>query len=209
MIDKLLSEFVDAWNAGERPRVDDYLERAAPAERDELAERLEEWLLVAPSPAYSEQVLEHIRAEPAFAAALAEIEADPELWPEVLPRLRERAGLRLQDLATRITTAFGLAGEEDRTARYLERMEGGDLDPSRVSRRLLDALGAALGVSGEALGRAGGLRPGAPGHALFRAEAAAAASFEDDLEALSQAALAPAPPPMDELDRLFAGGPDA
>jgi transcriptional regulator with XRE-family HTH domain len=208
MIDKLLSEFVDAWNAGERPHVDDYLERAAPAERDELAERLEEWLLVAPSPAYSEQVLEHIRAEPAFAAALAEIEAEPELWPEVLPRLRERAGLRLQDLASRITAAFGLAGEEDRAARYLERMERGDLDPSRVSRRLLDALGTALGVSGETLGRAGGFRPAAPGHALFRAESAAGARFEDDLEALSQAALAPAPPPMDELDRLFVGGPD-
>jgi hypothetical protein len=35
------------------------------------------------------------------------------------------------------------------------------------------------------------------------------ASFEEDLEALSQAAMAPAPPPMDELDRLFVGGADA
>jgi hypothetical protein len=33
--------------------------------------------------------------------------------------------------------------------------------------------------------------------------------LHDDIEALSRAALTPAPPPMDELDRLFLGGPDA
>ena len=31
----------------------------------------------------------------------------------------------------------------------------------------------------------------------------------DDIEALSRAALTPAPTPMDELDRLFTGGPEA
>ena len=89
-------------------------------------------------------------------------------------------------------------------------MERGELDSTRVSRRLLDLVGGALGVSGADLVRAGGLRPAAaPGQAMFRAAPDAAASFEADLEALSQAAMAPAPPPMDELDRLFLGGPDA
>ena len=208
--DMLLSEFIDAWNAGTRPRVDDYLQRAAPGERDELADRLEDWLLVAPSPAYDMPALAAIRAEPAYLDALAEIEAGG-LWPEVLPRLRERAGLKLRELASRITAAFGLAGEEARAENYLERMEAGDLDASRVSRRLLDTLGTALGVSAADLLRAGGVRPAAatPGQALFRAERHAAASFEADLEALSRAALTSAPEPMDELDRLFVGGPDA
>ena len=207
--DQLLSEFIDAWNAGARPQVEDYLQRAVPGERDELAERLEDWLLVAPSPAYDAQALASIRAEPGYAGALAEIEAVG-LWPEVLPRLRERAGLKLRELAGRITAAFGLPGEEARAEGYLERMEAGDLDASRVSRRLLDALGTALGVSAADLLRAGGVRPAAaPGQALFRAERYAAASFEADLEALSRAALTPAPEPMDELDRLFVGGPDA
>jgi hypothetical protein len=78
-----------------------------------------------------------------------------------------------------------------------------------VSRRLLDAMAGALGVSADALGRSGGMPSPAMGSALFRAESAAAAGYEEDLEALSQAALSPAPPPMDELDRLFLGGPEA
>ena len=44
--------------------------------------------------------------------------------------------------------------------------------------------------------------------ALFRAEAADEA-VRSDIELLSRAALSPAPAPMDELDRLFTGGPDA
>jgi len=191
--DKLLSEFVDAWNAGSRPRVGDFLDRAAPAERYELADRLDDWLTMAPAPAYSEQALADIRAEMAELAPL----------PEVLPGLRERAGLKLRDLAARVTATFGLAGEEERTENYLRQLERGELDETRVSRRLLDALADALGVA--ALRGA----TAAPGGAMFRAAPGAGMMFEADLEVLSQAAMAPAPPPMDELDRLFLGGPDA
>lgn len=210
-IDQLLSEFIDAWNAGQRPRVDDYLARAPAARQDELADALGDWLAVAPAPDYDESARRAIRAEPALRGALAAVEAEAGLWPELLPRLRERAGLSARALAARVTAAFGLGGQEDRATTYLQRMERGELDPARVSRRLLDALGAALGVSAAELGRAGRFSPraGAPAHALFRAERDAAASFEDELDALSRAALSPAPAPMDELDRLFCGGPDA
>jgi hypothetical protein len=208
--DRLFSEFIDAWNRAERPHVEDYLARASPGDRDELARRIEDWLLVAPTPEYGDDGLAAIRAEPAFAGALAEIEARPGAWPEVLPRLRERAGLRIRDLAARVTGAFGLSGQEDRAERYLERMERGELDATRVSRRLLELLGRTLGVSGTDLVRAGGLRhAAAPGQAMFRAQLDATTGFDEDLEALSQAAMTPAPPPMDELDRLFVGGPDA
>ena len=207
----LLSDFIDAWNAGDRPRVADYLARAAPDERAELAARLEDWLVVAPTPDYGDRAREGIRTEPALRLALGEIATEAGLWPELLPRLRERAGLALRDLAARVTASFGLRGEEERAERYLERMEHGDLDAARVSRRLLDALGAVLGVPAETLARAGTLHPAAaaPGQALFRAAPGSAASFKDDLEALSRAAMTPAPAPMDELDRLFVGGPDA
>jgi transcriptional regulator with XRE-family HTH domain len=210
-VDQLLSEFIDAWNAGRRPRVDDYLARAPTDQQDELAGSLGDWLAVAPTPAYDEAALRAIRAEPALRAALAVVDAEAGLWPELLPRLRERAGLSVRALATRLTAAFGLGGQEDRAETYLQRMERGELDPARVSGRLLDALSAALGISGGELRSAGGLSPRAraPAHALFRAERDAAASFEDELDALSRAALTPAPAPMDELDRLFCGGPDA
>ena len=45
--------------------------------------------------------------------------------------------------------------------------------------------------------------------AIFRAAADAGDWVREDIEVLSRAAMAPAPPPMDELDRLFTGGPEA
>ena len=205
-IDMVLSEFIDAWNAGRRPRIDAYLDRVAPAERDELGEQIESWVLMAPGPEYDEDALAQIRAEPALAGALGEIADQPELWPEVLPRLRERAGLRLRDLAARVTAAFGL--ERPGGARgVLPRADGARrAGATRVSRRLLDALGTALGANLAGGGDHQGGR--APGLALFRADEEAGASFEEELEILSRAALTPAPEPMDELDRLFLGGPD-
>lgn len=210
-IDMLLSEFIDAWNAGRRPLVTAFLQRAAPSERETLAARIEDWLLVAPTPGYRESALAAIRREPALVAALAEIGAVPGLWPDLLPRLRERLGLKRREMAGRITSTFALKGQEERAERYLERMEQGDLDATLVSRRLLDALGSILGISGRDLARAGTLRSAAPtsGQALFRAGREPGERFEADLEALSRAAITPAPPPMDELDRLFIGGPDA
>ena len=210
-VDRLLSEFIDAWNAGERPRVNDYLARAPAAQQDELADALGDWLAVAPTPAYDEAALRAIRAEPALRGALAAVDAEAGLWPELLPRLRERAGLSVRALATRLTAAFGLGGQEDRAETYLQRMERGELDPARVSRRLLTRSATRSASRAGSCEAAGGLSPrtGAPAHALFRAERDAAASFEDELDALSRAALTPAPAPMDELDRLFCGGADA
>lgn len=185
MNDRVLSEFIDAWNAGRRPRVRDYLARLpdGPA-REELADAITDWLSVAPAPAYSDRARREIRAEVARTLEPA--------------GLRARAGFSLRELAVRVAGAFGLADVE-RTEAYLARLEAGELDPSRVSRRLLDALAGVLGATPV-------LRPA--GGALFRAEDADA-TVRSDIELLSRAALSPAPAPMDELDRLFTGGPDA
>lgn len=180
MNDRVLSEFVDAWNAGRRPRVRDYLARLPDGpERDALADRIDTWLSIAPTPAYADRAA--VRAE--VAARLA----------APLGEARRRAGLSLRELALRLQL-----GDVERTQRYLERLEAGTLDASRVSRRVLDALGALLGVPGASLR--------APSVALFRGEGE---DVRDDLELLSRAAFSPAPAPMDELDRLFTGGPDA
>src|SRR5688500_1390547 len=130
MTDRVLSEFIDEWNAGRRPRVRDYLARLpdGPA-RDELADAITDWLSVAPTPAYSEGTRGAIRAEVARTFELS--------------RLRERAGFSPRELAARVAKAFGLSDVE-RTEGYLARLEAGELDPSRVSRRLLDALAGVL-----------------------------------------------------------------
>jgi hypothetical protein len=193
MIDQVLSEYMDAWNAGRRPDVDAYLARVPEGERDELAVALGEWLSIAPTPAYPAPARRAIRADARLRAGLAETGRPP----GALFALRRRAGLGLDELAARVVAAFGLAGGQERAAGYLERMEHGDLDESRVSRRLFGVLSAALGAD---------LSPAAPAPAmLFRGEGE---SLAHELEALSRAALEPAPPPMDALDRLFLGGPD-
>ena len=200
MTDRVLSEFIDAWNAGRRPRVRDYLARLpdGPA-RDELADAITDWLSVAPTPAYSEGTREEIRAEVARALEPARLRGAGDAGLALAPaRLRERAGLSTRELAARVARAFGVADVE-RTEAYLVRLEAGELDPARVSRRLQDALAGLLGGT-PALRPAGGT--------LFRAEDADA-TVRFDIELLSRAALSPAPSPMDELDRLFTGGPDA
>ena len=207
--DRVLSDFVDEWNAGRRPQVDEWLARVAAGEREELAEALMTWLSVAPTPEYDDALLAQLRADPAVAAVVAGAAGEAGAWPSLLPRLRERAGLAVRELAARVTGAFGLAGQEARAEAYLVRMERGELDATRVSRRLLAALGEALGVSAATLAEAGDLRPRVAPAVRFRAAPAARAGMMGaDMDALSRAAMAPAPPPMDELDRLFLGGPE-
>ena len=213
--DQVLSEFIDAWNAGRRPRVREYLERVpAGSGRDALAEQITTWLAVAPAPALDDEAREGIRRERVVAEVLAAGGSDAGLWPSVVPGLRERAGLSVREVAARIVERLGLRpGDADRTAEYLERLERGELEARRVSRRLLDALGSVLGAAGVTLADAGrfgaALRPAPGGAPLFRAQDAADRQVAEDIAALSRAAFAPAPEAMDEVDRLFLGGPGA
>jgi len=213
--EQVLSDFIDAWNAGRRPRVREYLARVPEgASRDELADQISTWLEVAPAPRHSSATRAQIRSEPIVQSVFATVGDDAGLWPSLLPRLRARAGLSVGDLAARLVERFGLGGgAQERTTDYLTRMEDGELEASRVSRRLLDALGEVLGASGRALADAGmlggGPRLASPGGTLFRAEGDAGDWVAQDIETLSRAGLTPAPREMDELDRLFMGGADA
>jgi hypothetical protein len=209
--DRILGEFIDAWNAGRRPDVGAYLSRAAPGDRDALARELTTWLEVAPTPAYDRATLRQITQEPALARALQAATAARLPVVEQLPALRKRAGLAVADLGQRIADAFDLS-DAARTTRYLERLEAGEIDPRGLSRRLLDALGgilrADLSLAGLSAGQALGTAT-AGGGALWRADDDADRTLEADLELLTRAALSREPPPLDEVDRLFLGGPDA
>ena len=206
-IEQLVGQFIDDWNAGRRPDVLAFLEHAAPEDRDALASQLETWLELAPTPAYDEPTRQSIASEPALLAALDAAAALRAPLAERLPTLRDRAGLAIRDVAARLTQLFDL-DDELRTVAYLEQIERDELDERRLSRRLLDALAAILGADADQL------TPGpvalAGGQAFFRAEEDADAWVAEDIDVLSRAALAPAPAtPMDDLDRLFLGGPGA
>ena len=209
--DQLLSDFIDDWNAGRRPRVRAYLARLPDdASRDELADRIDQWLQVAPTPDYGASVRDTIRAHPVVEPLLTPGGPNGD-WATALPRLRRRSSLSFATLAAGLVERLDLEPEDaPRAADYLERLESGRLDPARLSRRLLDPLSALLNVSAEWLaGLSGpGPRTAAPVGALLRSDGSAAADLRQDIELLSRAALSPAPTPADELERLFTGGRD-
>jgi hypothetical protein len=120
MTDRVLSEFVDAWNAGRRPRVRDYLARLpdGPA-RDELADAITDWLSVAPTPAYSEGTRGAIRAEVARTFELS--------------RLRERAGFSPRELAARVRSVLR---RTQQPAAPDERLTFGELELDAASREV-------------------------------------------------------------------------
>ena len=212
--DRILSEFIDAWNAGERPDVDDFLERVPAGEQSELADLLMSFLSFAPTPNYSHDALAAIRAEPMVAAALAAAGERAGLLPMLLASLRERLALTTPELAAKLVSALELPSEKaPKTASYLERLEHGELEPTRVSRRVFDALGRLFGVPRAELEGAGDLSrwalpPVAPAAAapVFRAEDDAAEAIAPHLELLADALAAPGGVERDEVDELFLGG---
>lgn len=206
--DRLFSEFVDAWNAGQRPRVEEFLARLQGDERAELRELLAAFLGHAPAPRYSEETIQAILSEPALDSAVRALEGSAGLWPSLLPRLRTRARIRRSELVHRLAEALGVRGKEEKVAGYYHRMEQGLLPAEGVSDRVLEALGDLLGQPAAALRAAGGtLGPGVAEEepaVVFARTARPDASVASAIEA-DQAELAAAPEGWDEVDELFRG----
>ena len=202
--DRILSEFIDAWRAGERPDAGAYVDRAPPGARPELARTIEVFLTLAPEPEYDEAGWATLTADPAVARIAAAVESDDaESWSALLPRLRERRGLSLDALAGAVSERLGLTGGREAKARtYLDDLEHDRLVPERLSRRLLDALATVLETPTAWLERAGAA-PAAPAGALYRRQGEGA--VEQRLEVIADAMLAGAGD-WDEVDELFQGG---
>jgi hypothetical protein len=209
--DQLLSEFIDAWNAGKRPDVSDYVERAPAGERDELAGLINVFLQDAPTPPYSEEALAAIRSDPLVGklGSLLEVEGAP--WPSLLPRLRARARLTRDQVVSQLSALLGVTEREEKVKRYYHQMETGTLDPEGVSGRVLDALAGIFGIGRKEIEKAGDLSAIAAEPALEMQFRATDATLEVDAvraERLEHAA-AHSPVPeqgWDEVDHLFLGG---
>src|SRR3954453_16507561 len=150
--EQVLSEFIDAWNAGKRPDVEEYLARVPAEEQVALSEELADFLTLAPTPAYSDEAIAAIEADPAVLAALSAGSGRSGLLPDLLKRLRERLGVSTDEVAAELVGELGLAADRaPKTAGYLERLEQGRLEPARVSRRVFEALGRVFGLAGSEL----------------------------------------------------------
>lgn len=214
--DRILSEFIDAWNAGSRPDVDDYLARVPAGEQPQLADELMTFLAFAPTPSYDDEALAAIRSEPIVAAALAAGARRGGMLPALLTGLRKRFELTTPQLAAELVGALELpADKEQKTASYLERLEHGDLDPARVSRRIFDALARILEIPRSQLEGAADISrwlppaPAAPASTaapVFRAKRKAAREVSAHLDMLADALETPGSAKRDEVDDLFLGG---
>jgi transcriptional regulator with XRE-family HTH domain len=208
--DRVLSEFVDAWNAGRRPDLDDYLARVNEDERDELANAVTAFLRFAPTPEYADEALAEIRADPIVAEALAAAGERAGLLPSLFVRLRARLGLSNAEVAGALVQSLSLPGDRaPKTASYLDRLERGELEPSRISGRVFDALARLFGVPRAELEGAadvgGWAAPAAPA-AAFRASDEAADAAAPHLDLLAKGLSTPGDAARDEVDDLFLGG---
>ncbi len=203
--EQLLSEFCDAWNAGERPRVSEFLEQAPAGDREELAALIRTFLEQAPTPDFSPETLAAISSEPAVSELASLIESQSGFWPTLLPRLRRRSKLTRDQVVAQLAGLLGLKGKEARIHPYYHQMETGTIEPGGVSRRVLEGLASVFKVDVREIEEAGDfpVSPAGPKAAFFRHysthELAGPPAMNLELGAHS-------PGDLDEIDQLFLGG---
>jgi hypothetical protein len=207
-VDRLLNDFIEAWNAGGRPQVDEYVDRAPEAERDELAVLIGAFLEIAPTPPYSAEQLDELRRDP-MVRKIASLVAD-ESGATTLPGLRERAKLKREQVVEGLARTLGLEGQETKIQRRYHQLEIGTITPSQLTQKLLDALAKVLRVAPDEIERAGAyfhLSPEPAVELYLRSETLAGPEVADEERLEAAASRAPVPEhDWDEVDRLFLGG---
>jgi transcriptional regulator with XRE-family HTH domain len=197
--DRILTEFMQAWEAGRRPEPDAFIDRAPRDQRHGLSKDIQTYLMIAPEPEYDEESWAALAASPAAARALEIPLGEPEPWPSLLPRLRARLGLGWSDVARRLEVS-----RPEKAERYLEAMERGEHDPRRVTRRALERLGQIFAVPADALAWMGPAGP-APAGAVLRSSVPSVPADVDALAYLAELATTDADE-WDDSDALFLGG---
>jgi hypothetical protein len=202
-VDELLGRFIDDWNAGRRPDLDEVLAAAPDAgAREELLRLVDAFVATAPLPAYSPAQLDELLARPQVRAAAAAF-GGPLPPAEVLAQERARAGLDVRELAGRVAAALGFGGREAKVAWYLDGLESGDVDPQPVSARAWEAVAGALGIAAERL--TGAMPPPAPAAALLRDESGEPGARDEVLVFLDALGAVASPGEWDEVDEAFRG----
>lgn len=207
--DRLFSEYLSASEAaGAPPDPQPFLDRAAPEHRRALARRIDEHLMAAPRRAWDPVAFEAALGSPVMRDIVTSVRGASGLWPAVLPRLRNAARLRRQEVVTRLAAELGVPDREEKVRTYYHQMEHGLLEDEGVSDTVLEKLAGILGSSldalreaGRALGDAAAPEPTSGGPLYARTA----------IHDLSYAASPGTEPPpsvddgWDEVDELFTG----
>lgn len=205
-IQRLLTEYIAEHRAGGEADPGDYLSRASPAQRRELATLIDAYLARAPRQTFDEAAFRGSSAERTVDELERAIAGQSGLWPALLPSLRDRAGLKRSELVERLAAALGVTDRKDKVASYYHEMEQGLLPAQGVSDQVLAALGKLVGETAQALRDAGrALTPPSEGRAAAPAAFARRARVEP-AEVPPSGAQPPPEAEWDEVDELFCGG---
>jgi len=208
-VDQIFEQFKAAHRAGEEVDPVQLLDRLQGTDRAELAALMDAYLTRAPRREWDADAYERSPA-PALVDSLSRsLRGQAGLWPSLLPRLRDRARIKRADLVAELADRLGAGGQRDKVAGYYHEMEQGTLPAAGVTDTVLDALGAIVGESRDALRRGGqafgpGPEGGEPG-ALF-ARRASPSIHALETEPPTSPGTADRTPESDEVDRLFTGG---
>lgn len=208
-VERLLREFQRDFEAGGELRPSEVLARVEGTDRQELEVLIDAYLARAPRRPFDPEAFAASPARSLVDDLADALEEGAGTWRAVLPRLRDAAQLKRSELVRRLAAGLGVAGREEKVARYYHEMEQGLLEPSGVSDRVLAVLAELIGTTSERLREAGSALRVAdePPAAMTFARAARPAEEHFDL---MEATPAPAPGDQpDEVDRLFTGGPEA
>jgi hypothetical protein len=178
----LFDEYTVRFARGERPDVEEYLDRAGGG-ADELARLVDGYLQTIVPREPSEETIALVHAWARGESPLGE--------------LRSRRGLRRSDVVDALVTRLDLdAARSDKVARYLHELEAGLLDTARVSRRVYEVIAGLVGARASDLVA---LRPRPLGtqEAFLRADETAAAAAPPWPESAADE--------RDEIDELFLG----
>ncbi|MCB0882787.1 MAG: hypothetical protein KDC33_11305 [Thermoleophilia bacterium] len=185
-VNALFDEFAIRRARGERPDIDDYLDRAGDAAA-ELADLIEGLLMSAPTPAPAPEDAVIVRA---LLAGQPPIQA-----------LRAAKGVRREAVVDRLRRALGTPERlRDRLRDRYHDLEAGLVDVRAVDRRVIDAVAGALGMAASDLPA---WRLGPAGEQAEYAMARSALPVER-FDVPDVAGHSPPPDPeAAELDRLF------
>jgi hypothetical protein len=205
-LDRLLADYIAEHRAGGEADPREYLARASPEERTELAALIDTYLAHVPRQPFNQAMFRGSSAERTVDELERAIAGQAGLWPALLPSLRDRAGLKRSELVDRLAAALGQSGRKDKVAGYYHQMEQGRLPARGVSDRVLEALGQLVGETAAALRDAGrALTPSGQGPAAASVAAFARRAYSEsgtDEPATATGARAE----WDEVDELFRGG---
>src|SRR5438270_11237759 len=124
-VDRLFSEYVTDHQAGGDADPRAFLARASPDDRAELAALIDGYLMRAPRHEVDPETFRGSSAERTVDELERIIGGQSGLWPALLPRLRDRIGLKRSELVRQLAEALGVGNRSDKVAAYYHQMEQG------------------------------------------------------------------------------------